>query len=57
MDTAAYLASIQAQIDSCALIIAEQTTRKTELEELLALINANPDLLRVIEITKEQNLL
>jgi hypothetical protein len=57
MDSAAYLASIQAQIDSCASIIAEQTTRKTELEELLALLNSSPDLMRAIEITKDQNLL
>lgn len=57
MDTAAYLASIQAQIEGVALQIAELTTRKDELEELLMLLNSNPDLLRAIEITKEQDLL
>ena len=57
MDTAAYLASIQAQIDSTQLTIDAHTQRKADLEELKLLLETDADALRVVELTKSLGLL
>ena len=57
MDTAAYLTSIESQIQNCDGIIDETVARRAKLVELLNLLTNNPDFLQSVALTKELGLL